>query len=454
MSAIVALGGCRTYQPMEISHSVALDNVAAIYQSQNETLSGITEPGFMDLATIMSNNNPELQVMKEEYRGADEIASMMTPWPNPSLEVGQSRGYNLEDTVKSKTQPFISLGFTIPLGGRIGKEDDLNAALSEQKRISLVARHRSLYMELRQQYLNYLLIKDELVVCDSIVETTKELDENSTNLAKIGTVGRLEVDDSHFDLKSIELRLLEIRKEHIDQIRDFAALTGTTTDNVKRVVGQIPNIDDVHLKSDDELFGLIGQNNQSLVERKAEFAVADATLKLELSKQYPDITFGGGGEKEPGEKSKYLSLSIGFDLPIFDRNQQAIADAESNRAKVSKQYQGDVQELLTELERLKLSFNNAKQQIVMLAELVTLSTRRLETAKQALRAGSLDMTRFLDMQKEHNLLFIAQVDKKRVFWQTVLELESTIGIPLIALPGESFNEEIFNYTQQENTDEQ
>ena len=448
-STIALAGGCSTYQPLDISHDIMLNNVNAIYQQQNTILKAISQPAFADFAQIMSENNPELQVLKEQYKGAEDVASFWTPLPNPSLDIGQTKGSNLQDTVAKKVQPFIGLGFTIPLGGRLGKEDDLNAALAEQKKIDLISRHRSLYMELRQAYLSYLLSKEELQVCDSIVVTSEELDHSTRNLVSIGSLGRLDALDANFDLKDIELKLLEIRNQHIQLIQQFAALVGTTGANVKQASGLMPDMHNISLVADTKLFELIGLNNPDLVARKVEFSVADAKLKHELSKQYPDISFGAEKEQEPGEKTKFLSLSIGFEIPLFDRNQQGIAEAESSRIQLSKQYQGDVQNILTDLERLKQSFNNTRLQIATLDELVTISSQRLEAGRQSLSAGSIGMTRFLDMQKEHDILLIGQVDKKREFWQTVFELETTIGIPLISLPGESFSEDIFNYASQE-----
>ena len=448
-SAIVFSGGCRTYQKLELSHDIVLANVKMIYQKQNHTLNGIDNPKFAVFAQMMSDNNPELQILKAEYKGAEDRAAMSTPFPNPSLEIGQAKGYNLEDAVANKVQPFVGVGFTIPLGGRLGKEDDLHSALADLKRVNLISRHRSIYMKLRQHYLTFLLSKEELQVCDSIIVTSNELDQSTQNLSKMGTVGRLDVLDTHFDLKDIELKILEIKKQHIQQIREFAALVGTSTINAQRASGIMQKFKDITLMDDEKFFQLIGLNNAELVIRKAEFSVADAQLKHELSKQYPDISIGGNGEQEPGEDTKLLSLSIGFDLPIFDRNQQGISDAESKRSVISKQYQSDVQNTLTDLERLRNSFVNNRSQIKILNELVKISTERLETARQSLSAGSIGMTRYLDMHKEHDMLLLGQVEKKREFWQTVFELETNIGIPLIALPGESFNEDVFNYTHEE-----
>ncbi len=440
---VLIFAGCKTYTPMSISHSRTLDQITTVNARQDEILSQLDGVNLSVFAEIMSENNPELISLKGEYDATLAIATISTPLPNPTLELGMAKGKNLIDPVTNASQPFIGLGFTIPLGGKLSSNDDYNEVVMQQKRTTLVSRHRELYMEFRQTYLSFLLAKEELVVIDSIHNTSLELIKNSEELAKMGLIGRLGILDSKFDMKGVELRVLESQQDYFNTLEVFARLVGTSQRLVGKADGEVPTASKVKIPDFAKMLDLVATNNAQLANRKREFEVADADLKRQLSQQYPDLNFGMGGEKEPGEKTKTFSLSIGINLPIFDRNQQGIAEAEKRRELIIKQYNNDVQMVLTRLERLEAALGNAKKQMIGMEELVALSTRRLMAAKQSLQAGAVDLSRFLDMKREHDLLLITKVDKKRAFWQLVFELESTIGLPLTELVGEHFESEAF-----------
>ena len=57
--------------------------------------------------------------------------------------------------------------------------------------------------------------------------------------------------------------------------------------------------------------------------------VVERQLHLEITEQYPDPTFGSSLGGEAGERKRTLGLSLGIEIPLFDRNQQVIAEAKS-----------------------------------------------------------------------------------------------------------------------------
>ena len=68
-------------------------------------------------------------------------------------------------------------------------------------------------------------------------------------------------------------------------------------------------------------------NHPELARLRARYEAAEAALRLEISKQFPDLRIGPSAAGDSGDKKTVLGLALGIALPIFDRNQQAIAAA-------------------------------------------------------------------------------------------------------------------------------
>src|SRR6185369_12284368 len=61
----------------------------------------------------------------------------------------------------------------------------------------------------------------------------------------------------------------------------------------------------------------------------AAYAAAEATLALELARQYPDVHLGPGYQFDEGQNKWSVGLSV--DLPIVNRNEGPIAEAAAAR---------------------------------------------------------------------------------------------------------------------------
>ena len=70
-------------------------------------------------------------------------------------------------------------------------------------------------------------------------------------------------------------------------------------------------------------------NRLDVRRRLAEYAAADAALRLEIARQYPDVHLGPGYQFEEGHN--YFTVGLSISLPIFNRNQGPIAEAAARR---------------------------------------------------------------------------------------------------------------------------
>jgi len=119
---IILLVSCQTYESVSFKPEKVLSDLQKkrIQPMSQGTLS------FSDAAKLMKQNNLRLKRLLQAYKGYQAVSELNTPMPNPELEFGPAFGTGLSEKSASSTQPFIGLGFSIPLGPRLRRSDELN----------------------------------------------------------------------------------------------------------------------------------------------------------------------------------------------------------------------------------------------------------------------------------------------------------------------------------------
>ena len=97
----------------------------------------------------------------------------------------------------------------------------------------------------------------------------------------------------------------------------------------------VPALDPVRL---DDLQTDAILNRMDLRMDLLAYARAQAQLRLELAKQMPNLTLGPGYTYDEGEHKIVMGLSL--ELPLFNRNEAAIAGAEARRSKAAATFTG------------------------------------------------------------------------------------------------------------------
>jgi outer membrane protein TolC len=145
---------------------------------------------------------------------------------------------------------------------------------------------------------------------------------------------------------------------------------------------------DQHSLSPAEIQQLALLNRIDLRRQLAQYAAADEALKLEISKQYPDINISGGYSWEGGEN--IFELGPTAVLPVFNQNQGPIAEAEARRSELAAEFlatqAGIIEQSQTSLTRYRgaLGALDAARNAAQLAE------KLLGQARRAVAVGESD----------------------------------------------------------------
>jgi outer membrane protein TolC len=160
----------------------------------------------------------------------------------------------------------------------------------------------------------------------------------------------------------------------------------------------------------------------------AQYAAAEAALQLEIAKQYPDINIGPGYTYE--ETHSFFTLLFSTTVPLFNRNQGPIAEAEARRKEAAAAFLERQAQVIAKSERALAVYTAALKELAEAEFLRKLQETQLQIMQQTLRAGA-DTRLSLDNVEIQNCgLVRALLDALLRSQRALGELQDSIQRPL------------------------
>ena len=423
----LVLVSCQSYKPMAIVPKDILEEL-----SENRKLpKNESEFTLMAAEKVMSQRNRSLRKLRLEYEKLQKIADIKTPFPNPSIEFGPSFGSHLEGAEASSTQPFVGLGFTIPLGPRLARNDDLNKAKELQAYNKIVIEHRKLYLELRKAFIDYQLSQQNLEVTAKLEKTLGISKKTTEKLIELGTATKLGLSQVMLQISELQILKADFKSQLEESKSVLASLLDISISEVSKLKLKKLKHNDINFKL-KEMNEIALDNSFELAAEEMEFYILDFELKLELAKQYPDLNFGVSSEDEVGEKKRTISIPFSIELPVFDRNQHSISEAFSNRQNKIEGYKTILADTLTNLEKLYQQYQHSKSKIKMISEeIIPLAKETVLDAEKSLKFGSIDILRYLDLVIQNQKYQLEAISQEKDLWEKAFLLERTAGYPFV-----------------------
>ncbi|UUZ48567.1 TolC family protein [Massilia sp. B-10] len=136
-----------------------------------------------------------------------------------------------------------------------------------------------------------------------------------------------------------------------------------------------------------------------------------ASARLERSKRYPDVSLIVGQKREGVARERQTIVGLSVPLPLFDRNQGAISEAERRIDKSRAEFALHQQRLHAEAAQAAVRLNAALEQERLIREdVLPGSQSALSAARTGFEAGKFS---FLDLLDAQRTFFQAQVQHAR-----------------------------------------
>lgn len=161
----------------------------------------------------------------------------------------------------------------------------------------------------------------------------------------------------------------------------------------------------------------------------AEYAAAEANLQLEIAKQYPDISIGPGYTYEEGHS--FFAPVVSTILPLFNRNQGPIAEAEAKRKGAASAFLEKQAQVIADSEQALALYTAALKEFKEADEFL----RRLQGGQeqmtgQMVDAGEGDRLTLNGVQLESSMVARARLDALNRALSALGSLEDAVQRPL------------------------
>jgi cobalt-zinc-cadmium efflux system outer membrane protein len=303
-------------------------------EAQNKFQTDTVLLSLQDAEASFLKNNFDLLAAKYKIAEADAALIQAKLWDNPNLNFEQG-AYN-KDTKKwfdiSQTgETAVILQQLIYLAGKRDKRiniEKINLQIAQYQFYDLM---RALRYELRTSFFEFYFLQQSLSVYDRELTALKSLVDAYTIEFKKGNVPFKELARLQALQFSLENEKIDVLKNLTERQSDIVLLTGDTLSRPIKPVLDVSLFDNIDPESFslEQLYDWGLSNRYDLKITEAQIQSEQMNLSLQKAMRIPDMTIGARYDKAGSYVHNYNSLSLGFDLPIWNRNQGNIKIAEN-----------------------------------------------------------------------------------------------------------------------------
>lgn len=375
--------------------------------------------------------HPSLDVARAEWASAQAGETTAAARPNPTVSAGPEYNFN----AASGVTPWIgnlNLDWPIETAGKRGKRMARSRMLTEAARLRLAtvawqvrSRLRTALLELSAAQRREQLFEAQLRVEEKIVERLE-------SRIRAGAATRLEATPARVTLAKARVEAGTARAAAAEARARVAEAIGIP---VAALEGRALTFS-LELPASTELASaavrraaLLGRAD--VLAALADYAAAEATLRLEIAKQYPDVHVGTGYQYDQGENK--WNIGISSEIPLLNRNQGPIAEALAKRSEFAARFTAVQAAVIAEIDRALAVWRAAREQLAGLAPLEAALRQQAEDLAAQANAGAAEPLDVLAAEAELASNRLAEFEARLRAVQALGQLEDAVQRPFDGL---------------------
>lgn len=431
--------GCTAYKPLPldegtIAKSLKLPDMEAIRIKAKELHHPILKPIDFDIRDGLSADeaailaviaNPKLRAIRDQRHLADAQLLQAGVLPNPQL------GYSLDFPTGGATEGTINAyNFSLnwEFTSLISRSAKINAAKADAASVDLdVAWQEWQTAEAAKLNVYHMYFFDQtLVLARAEEEGLKDNLDRVNRGAALGFMTRIDVAAADAAVRKMHgLVLTAEQQREQEQLALNQSLGIPVQENISLEKGIEPSAPE-NLPSGAELIDGIEERRLDLLALKSGYQAQEERLRGAVLAQFPKINIGFAHARD---NTDVISTGFGItiDLPLFDRNQGAIAVEDATRTKLFDEYaarlfeaRGEVARLVADMGALQKQVKAAQQSIPVLQDVV-------DSYRTALLQGNADVLTYYNARSDLTNKRLELLDLKRQLADMGVALEIAAG---------------------------
>lgn len=441
----IAAGGCQSYEPRPLdlpaarqaweNRSPSDENVRQFAQrlTNAEHASGRrhAEPFNPADGLTLAEAEPVALVFNRDLRLARLQANVTRAtaenagrWEDPIA------GLDIERIVSGVSEPWViagTVGLTLPVSGRLAVERERASAEHDAQLRRLVAREwatraalRELWMEWSAQSHRARLAEEHAERLGRVVALAGQQEQAGVMTRLDARVFSVEFAGSQADVIAARARAHELKL----QLFDLLGLSPRSeVQLVESIAFQSQSTNSPAWPAE------VDAGNAELSVVRAEYEVAERSLRLEVRKQYPDLTIGPGYGSDQGDDRILLGVSL--PVPAWNRNRQAIAEATANRELARGRFESTFEHLsgMLGIARSRYEASRAVREVIE-TRVIPLADEQEADVRRVAELGRVDALLLLQAIKSQHDAKVRLIDARAAESIGAIRLDELFGPPI------------------------
>jgi outer membrane protein TolC len=332
---------------------------------------------------------------------------------------------------------LLTLDFSFPIetAGKRGYRIHTAHNLSDAARLDLADSTWTALIAVRVALLNYIIASRNAELLHSEEKSRADQVTILEKVFAVGEIARTDVDLARLELSKTQVSLHTAEGQVGEANAALSAAVGVPMAGLEEAEFLWPGIDSPPSEASlsfHEVQRSAVLNRLDVRRSLAQYAAAESELQLQIAKQYPDINIGPGYTYE--EKHSFFTVGFSTSVPLFNRNQGPIAEAEARRKEAAAAFMQTQAQVIARSERSLVVYSAALKELEEAQSLYQLQQNQLPIIQQTIRAGAANR---LSLDGAEIQLFVvarARLDALGRAQRALGDLEDAIQSPLV--PGE------------------
>lgn len=422
VSAALVLGclvGCVTYKPSPLDTASSAKAFEA--RSLRDWSSRQGGWNLEKLTSAAFHFHPSIAEARAEVAVADAAIITAGQRPNPAASFAPE--YNFTTTTPSPWIWGLSVELPIETAGKRATRLLKARAEANTARCKLAAAAQKVRSGVRSALVDLAAAEARV----SLLEEQRHIQEELTKVLKdrvtAGETPLTELTTYQLALNRAALDVSAARRDSGKARASLAAAIGVPSSAVSGIqvemdiaVPQTPGTTAVQVAL---------RTHSDVLCALAEYAVAEASLKQEIARQYPDLKLSNGFLWDQADK-KWQLPGLGIELPLFHHNQGAIAEAIAKRKAGAARLISIQGRIKGEIDVATASLKGALSQVQEASTLLEAERNAVEQSEKNLKAGGGDRLEVLTAKVQSAAGRVSLLEAQVLAQQAAAALEAAV----------------------------
>lgn len=407
-------------------HDFLSQNAPGVVQSLPQT---VWSPDALIVAALYFH--PDLEVARAHWEATRAAVMTAAQRPNPGLSLAPL--YNASSSGSSPWTVPVNVALPIETAGK----RDARIQQAEQLLQEEGWKIRETAWRIRQRVQNRMLevqsVKETIKLLEEQLIVQDELVKRLRAWLDTGAISPFEWVQTRSTAQALRLSLLQAKRQRLEVHARLAGAIGIPLSALNQAKLRYTSLDrEVGPVLLSEARQAALKQRADIIGMLARYQAAEAALRIQIARQYPNISIGPGYEFDQGENK--WGLGFALELPLLNRNQGPIAEAEAYRTEVATEFRALQARIIGEVEQ-RFSAYQAQQDIISAAaELLTLSIKQEQRIRLRKSAGDLSVLDELRARTEtlnaERKVLDARVQRMQTFYDLENVLQSPAELPM------------------------